>query len=138
MDNEDKETELAITSDTIRDRIRLSIQKEFVNAIPDDAWDKLIAAEIALFMEDKHRGGRTETSPLRKMIFEELKKLFAKKIDDYLASPAFFSSECDEQGIELASSAVEDILTRIGPALWKAAIGSVVQDVVQKMRSSIY
>lgn len=122
-----------MNTDTIKDKIRERIQKEFVELIPEEAWKALVAGEIKWFMEDTSSGGYRQSgpSPLRDMIRTELTNRFKEDVKKELDS---MQGSWDPDGKMIAGEAVKELVKGIAPELWELAVAGVVQKAIEGFR----
>lgn len=120
-----------MNTDTIKDKIRERIQKEFVELIPEEAWKALVEGEIKWFMTDTTSGSyhHNGPSPLRDMVRRELENRFREDVRNQLTAMPMGSWDTD--GKMEASEAVKDLVKGIAPELWELAVGVVVQKAIE-------
>lgn len=122
-----------MNTDTIRDKIRERIQKEFVELIPQEAWQALVEGEIKWFMADTTSGSYRQSgpSPLRVMIRVELENKFK---EDVLNQLALMQGSWGRDGEMEAGDAVKEMVKGIAPELWKIAVSGIVQRAIEGFR----
>lgn len=121
--------------DTIKDKVRERIQKEFVKLIPKEAWDELVAEEIRWFMTSKEvMYGKTGPAPLRALVRGELEKKFIEQLRKQLED---MPGDWSGTGETKAGFAVKEMVKGIAPELWEIAVGSVIQKAIETFRMQL-
>jgi hypothetical protein len=118
--------------ETITQRIRAS----FVELLPEEAFAKIVADEIKRFTTDKEQfydNRNLQPSPLRQLIRAELQNRFKESLKIELSKPEYtpvWGNAGQEPG-----EVVKRIILESGAELWRAAVGNVVQEMVNRMRN---
>lgn len=122
--------------DAVRDRIKA----EFVSLIPEDAWKKLVDAEVKKFFETTADNGysqnRTFPSPFGKIVWEELDKETRVRVKALLESSEW-AEEWDGQGGRRASETVKKLITEKSGEILTNVIGGAIQQTIEAMRTRI-
>lgn len=124
-----------MTTDTIKDKVRERIQKEFVTLIPKEAWKQLVDGEINWLVSPRKEYGRENPSLLKEMIREQLREIFAKQIKEELAGMQ--AEDWNAEGRPCAGPAVRLMVKQLAPELWELAIRDVIQRAVDGLRVQI-
>ena len=93
-------------TNALKTKISERIRGNFIELIPDEAFDALVTAEINDFTKIKNQNySRHETySDLQKMIKDELRDMYKAHIKQKFADPEFFkmvwNTECPGETVE--------------------------------------
>ena len=137
-------TEITTQLKTVQDKVRDRIQTEFVNLIPQETWEKMVAAEIAAFttkpkIDQWGQRQRDQTTTLHDMIREALNKVAKDKIEKELAGDRW-SGRFDGMDY-VVGEAIKKIVVEQGDLIMKTMMAgmtqAVTESVVQKFREHL-
>lgn len=119
-------------SSTIMKSVRERIQETFVSLIPEEHWEALCKKEVDEFFREKenHEWYRT-VSHFQKIIQEELSKLSAKKIQEFLAD--YDSQIWAGDGMK-CSEMLKELIIKSAPEIFASTFGNMFQTVVSRMK----
>lgn len=69
---------------SVQEKIKARIQADFVNLIPDEMWDQLVASTLADFNSPMDARGDKRVPPIRKMIDDAVREEATKAIKEAL------------------------------------------------------
>lgn len=126
-----KELTVASLGDQVRDKVRSAM----MNAIPDEAMDKLIADEFANFFDKKRDSYRNEIKPseFQEMVLSQIRVEMGKSISKKVEELVFKSVEEKDKNGQLTF----DIVELITPTVHKAMMASIADGVVNVLRQNL-
>lgn len=144
----DDKNEIVLPKASIQELLRDRVQKEFIQLIPQDQWDKLIKREIDFFLKEPEdpygrSGQRKEPSLFGKMIQEvfneQIKARLRKEIEtegselnNYLWGG--MPKGDDGQPTGVLPVILRKTIEQIPPKdLWASLLSPFVQDLLYKM-----
>ena len=92
---------------SVQEKIKARIQADFVNLIPEEMWDQLVASTISEFRSTKDARGYDQVPPIKKMIDEALR--------------------------EQAQTAIREALDRVHVGTWDVAGNRAVGEAMKKL-----
>lgn len=129
--SEGKELTVASLGDQVRDKVRSAM----MNAIPDEAMDKLIAGEFANFFKEKEDSyNRTKKpSEFQELVLSNIRVEMTKRINEKIGELVFKSVEESNKNGQLTL----DIVELITPTVHKAMMASIADGVVGVLRQNL-
>lgn len=137
---EQAKTELAppTSMEDVKERIALRIKASFVELMPEEAWSKMVQAEITGFTEVPY--GRTykaeQRSPLQGMLREILGERYREMLKVELAKPEYgscFGANGQAEPGEFIKGFIKDNMATILTAL----LAGLGQGLVEQVKTSI-
>jgi hypothetical protein len=153
--------EITFNMDDLKKRVTASVVAGFGMLIPQEAFDEMVNKEIKAFFElnewqvafenvktgtyynDTKEQTKILCTPFRLMVWRELQKILAKKIEEVFKSPEFGSNiSWDHEGQKATLSAeMEEILVKMVPRfmaeMLRNTFGSMVQQAKEEVLKSI-
>lgn len=137
-------TEIATQMKTVQDKVRDRIQTEFINLIPQEMWEQMVAVEIAAFTAEPKidQWGRRDSNQgttAHDMIREALNSVAKEKIAKELAGDRW-SAHFDGMDY-VVGEAIKKIVVEQGDLIMKTMMTgmtqAVVDSAVQAFRSQL-
>jgi hypothetical protein len=124
-------TEVTITS--LADNVQNRVRSVIVDALPDDAVNKLIQSEISKMLAPPHGWNRDGRSPLQQVIHDQLNTILRQKVAAYI--DANIEKQWNSSGCEVALS--QGLSEAVGKVAINALIGQVVGEAMITIRSNL-
>lgn len=137
---EKPETALAqpTSMEDVKERIALRIKASFVELMPEEAWAKMVKAELSRFAE-RPAPTRHETypaSPLQIIVRQILDERYRKMLKDELLKPEYQGS-FDQYGQGEPGEFIKDFIRDNLPTIIPALLAGLGQEFLEHVKRSL-
>lgn len=135
--------ELSTELKTIQDRVRDRIQSEFIQLIPKDMWDKMVADELQKFITTypaKNHWDKDIPSPLARLIQEQIEAVAKAKIREEFSTGRWTANW---NGVSYeASEATKKLVVEHGDLILKTILKQmmemIAQNAIENFKNSLH